>query len=258
MSFTAEGVSFRYPQTEVLKDISLSIDAGAFIALLGPNGGGKSTLLKVLAGIISGSSGRVLYRGRDFLQFSPARRAQAVAYVSSFLQIDFPVTAYQAVLMGRTTTGSSFGLGMSDADTKVVREAMESCDCWPLRDRDVRELSGGERQLVHLARALASPAKILFLDEALSQMDLHHQASIGKMLKRLVTEEGYAIVLVAHDVNLASEWATHCMLLNHGEKIAFGTMQETLTMKNLQILYPGAALMVGRSPATGAPKVFFA
>ncbi len=258
MIFQAEGLTFKYRQVEVLKNISLSIEAGDFVALLGPNGGGKSTLLKVLAGILPAGSGRLLAQGEDFSRFTAARRAQKVAYVSAFLTLEFPVTAYQAVLMGRTTTGSSFALRVRDEDHQKVREAMERCDCWRLRDRDVRELSGGERQLVHLARALSGAAKILLLDEAISQMDLHHQARIGQLLKNLTSAQGYAVILVAHDVNLASEWARDCILLQHGEIIAHGPVRETLTLEGLQALYPGAALVVGKNPSTGAPKVFFA
>jgi iron complex transport system ATP-binding protein len=136
--------------------------------------------------------------------------------------------------------------------------AMEQFHCWDWRDRDLQTLSGGERQLVSLARAFAQGARILFLDESLSQMDLHHQAHTGKLLKKM-TEQGYAVVLVSHDVNLAAEWADTALLLGpRGQgKIAHGPMREVLTEQNLKKLYPGADLVVGTNPVSHAPKVFF-
>jgi iron complex transport system ATP-binding protein len=117
-------------------------------------------------------------------------------------------------------------------------------------------LSGGERQLVALSRALVQGARVLFLDEALSRMDLHHQAAVGQLMVELAAE-GYAFILVSHDINIASEWARTALMLRRGTRIAYGPIREVLTQERVLELYPGSKLVVGSNPATGAPKVFF-
>jgi iron complex transport system ATP-binding protein len=138
-----------------------------------------------------------------------------------------------------------------------VDQAMELCSCAPWKSRDLRKLSSGERQLVSMARALVQGAKILFLDEALSQMDLHYQAQIGRLLKNL-SSQGYAIVLVSHDLNLASEWSQTGIFMKEGTVVAQGPMRSVLDAELLKRLYPGEAWVVASSPTSGAPKVYFA
>jgi iron complex transport system ATP-binding protein len=257
----AYGITYRWERNGgvVLDELSLELAKGEFLALLGPNGSGKSTLLKTLAGLLPlnrpGCSGQVRLGTQNFLTLPPHRRAQAVAYVAPDLRAEFPLTAYEAVLLGRTCHGVGLLSRTSDADREAVRWAMEKALCWNLRDRDLHRLSGGEVQLVSLARALAQGAKVLLLDEALSRMDLNHQAAMGRMLQGLAAQ-GWSIVLVAHDVNLASEWASTCLLLRQGRTIATGKIADVLNADRIQQLYPGA-WVVGKSPVSGAPKVFF-
>lgn len=256
------GLSFRYRSgRDVLNEVSFEIQPGDTLALLGPNGCGKSTLLKIVSGIVplrrrNGSDGQVRFRGEDFLAEPPSWRARQIAYVGYDFRAEFPITAYEAVMLGRTSAGAGLLQRVTDQDRASVRSAMERCLCWRLQERDLHTLSGGERQLVAFARALAQGARILFLDEALSQMDLNHQAMMGRLIKSLAAE-GYSIVLVAHDVNLAAEWATSCLLMKDGRKIASGSAKEVLGEANIRALYPGAELFVGANPRTGAPKVFF-
>jgi len=257
------GLTFRYQSNRsVFEDLSFELGRGQFLALLGPNGCGKSTLLKLVAGILpferSKDGGQVKYLNTDFFSESHAFRARTIAYVGQDFRTEFSLTAYEAVMLARTAAARGFAEHISTTDREAVQQAMEQCHCWEWRDRDLQTLSGGERQLVALARAFAQGAKILFLDESLSQMDLHHQAYAGRLLKEK-THQGYSVVLVSHDVNLAAEWADTAMLLGpRGQgKIAFGSMREALTETNLKKLYPGAELVVGSNPVTGAPKVFF-
>ena len=263
---SAFGVTFGYSGTEVLHEVSVELFPGEILALLGPNGSGKSTLLKIMAGILPlvppKGSGNILYGGhagrtkRELRTFEPAVRAQRVVYVGQDLHAEFPLTAHETVLMGRICHGKGFFTVISKADRDAVQWAMEKCHCWSLRERDLHTLSGGERQLVALARALAQGAKILFLDEALSRMDLNHQVLIGKMLCELA-KEGFTVAIVAHDLNLASEWAHNCLLLKKGRAVAYGPLKKILVTEQIHALYPGADLIVASSPSTGAPKVFF-
>lgn len=257
------GLSYRYSKDRaVFEDLSIELGRGEFLTLLGPNGSGKSTLLKLVAGILpmerNHAEGQIKYRGKDFMKESHAFRAHTIAYVGQDFRTEFSLTAYEAVMLARTAAASGFAEHITATDREVIQHAMEECHCWEWRDRDQQSLSGGERQLVSLARAFAQGAKILFLDESLSQMDLHHQAHVGKLLKEK-TRQGYSVVLVSHDVNLASEWADTALLMGprgHG-KVAYGPVQQVLTLENLKKLYPGAELVVGTNPMTGSPKVFF-
>jgi iron complex transport system ATP-binding protein len=257
------GLTYQYSAHRLIFDhLSFELNSGDYLALLGPNGCGKSTLLKLVAGILSlhhpGTEGQIKYRGTDFWVESQSFKARTIAYVGQDFSSEFTLTAYEAVMLARTAAASGFSSHVSASDHEKVRQAMERCHCWEWRDRELQTLSGGERQLVSLARALSQGAKILFLDESLSQMDLHHQAFAGKLLKELSTQ-GFAVVLVSHDVNLAAEWASTALLLGpRGQgKVAYGPVREVLTEGNLKTLYPGAELFIAQNPVTGAPKVFF-
>ncbi len=252
------GLSYRYGTRTVLEDVSFELEKGELLALLGPNGSGKSTLMKAIAGVLPlpRDSGVVRYKGGNFLSESPRWRASQVAYVAPELRAEFPLTAGEAVQLGRTCHGAGFFERLAKEDREAMEWAMRSCLCWGLRERDLDTLSGGERQLVALARALAQGARVLFLDEALSRMDLNHQAAIGKLLRDLC-KKSWTILLVSHDVNVASEWADTCLLLREGRRVGYGKLRETLDDGALAKLYPGSELFVGPNPATGAPKVFF-
>lgn len=255
------GLSYRYGSRTVLNEVSFEADAGEIVAILGPNGSGKSTLLKALAGILplrkTGCGGQMRYRGTDLLSLEPMARARTVAYLGAEIRAEFPITAYETVMLGRICHSSGTLQHFTEEDHKIARWAMEQALCWSWRDRMLHTLSGGERQLVALARALVQGSKVLLLDEALSAMDLNHQALIGKML-RVRASEGWTILLVSHDVNLASEWAHTALLLKVGERLAFGPLRKTLTQENILKLYPGADLLVADHPSSGTPKVFFA
>jgi len=254
------GLSYEYAGRKVLDDVSFELASGEILSLLGPNGSGKSTLLKVIAGLLPGRTrgflGQARYLGQDLLSLPQAQRARRVAYIGADLSAQFPMTVLQAVTLGRSSQGSGL-ISLSTAeDRSAVEQAMRRCFCWELGARDLHTLSGGERQLVALARALAQGARVLFLDESLSRMDLNHQAVVGKLIKELAAQD-YSIVLVSHDINIASEWAHSALLLRKGARLACGPIREVLTEANVRALYPGSDLIVGVSPASGAPKVFF-
>lgn len=247
------GLSYSYDQKSILDEISFELEAGQLIGLVGPNGSGKSTLMKVVAGLLPlrgpGCSGQVRYRGQDFLGQSPKMRARTIAYLGPDLRADFPLTAQEAVRLGRTCHGGS------DSAGELVEWAMNECLCWNLRDRDLSSLSGGERQLVGLARGLAQGAKLLFLDESLSRMDLNHLALMGRMLKRRCSE-GWTVLLVSHDLNIVSELADECLLLKGGRRLCTGRTRDVLNSAKIAELYPGANLHVGANPQSGAPFVY--
>lgn len=243
----------------MLREVGFDLAAGEILALLGPNGSGKSTLMKAIAGILPRSAidcGTVAYEGADLAAHRLSWRASRIAYIGADISAQFPMTAEQAVMLGRSCRGEGLLKLATREDEQAVERAMRQCHCWRLRSRDLATLSGGERQLVALSRALAQGARVLLLDEALSRMDLHHQAAMGGLLAELASL-GYAVILVSHDINIASEWARSALLIDRGGVIARGAIGEALTEANVRALYPGADLFVGSNPVTGAPKVFF-
>ncbi len=137
-----------------------------------------------------------------------------------------------------------------------IRAAMEDCHCWTYKDQDLATLSGGEKQLVALARAIAQGSKIILLDESFSKMDLHHQSTMGSLLRKLA-KEGRTFILVSHDVNLAAEFSDRAVLLVKGSKSAEGKIESVLSDVHFKSAYPEAQIAIGKNPYTGAPQVFF-
>lgn len=258
------GMTYQYGHRRVLDEVSFEVEKGKIVAVLGPNGSGKSTLLKAIAGILSvmpagksgkeGCNGLVRHAGEDLFSLSPLLRARVVAYVGAEMRADFPVTAYEAVSLGRICQSGTGLAALTSSDQDAVRQAMEEALCWKLRDRELATLSGGERQLVGLARAFAQGSRILILDEALSKMDLNHVAIVGSVLKKKASEQGMSVLLVSHDIHVAMELADSCVLLKSGKRIAFGPMSQVITTERLAELYPGARLRVETS-AGGASTV---
>ena len=243
-------LTYGYGPRPVLDKMSLELSEGEILGLIGPNGSGKSTLLKVLSGMIAVPNSGIELYGKNISEYPSAIRARKVTYVGAELRAEFPLTALEVVSMGGQSGGPPVGL------TVQALAAMKRCHCDEFASREIRSLSGGERQLVALARALLLGARILLLDESLSRMDLHHQAAMGVLLKSL-RGEGYSFILVSHDLNLTSEWATRCLLIKDGKNSAEGSPEAVLTKENMNALYPKANLVIGKSPSTGAVKIFF-
>ena len=243
--------------------VSFELKRGEILALLGPNGSGKSTLLKLISGLIplypeskGLGSGQVFHLGQDLSTVPPARRASKIAYIGSSFQTEFPMRVEDAVRIARVSQKKRFLNQLTHEDQLKIEWAMEKCFLQPLKGRFIHTLSGGERQRVALASGLAQGAKILFLDETLSQMDLHHQAFMGQMLKELVNDL-FSIILVSHDLNLATEWAENVLFMLDGEKRFYGPLEHTFIEEHIRMIYPHANLSVLPSPTSGKPKVFF-
>ncbi len=240
----------------ILNEISFEIKRGEILVLYGPNGSGKTTLLKAISGLLPLTDGVVQYMGSDFLCLSPKQKAIRVVYLPSDMHVEFPLTAFQAVQLGRSSQGGSFLNSVNKEELELIEATMKKCFCWDLRNHFVYDLSGGERQLVSLARAIVQGARVLLLDESFSKLDLNHQVVVGALLKNL-SRDGYSIVLVTHDLNFASEWADTALLLKKGEKVAYGEIQNVLSSENMKKLYPETEFFLGKNPITGAPKIFF-
>lgn len=242
---------------KILDEVSFEMDQGEVLALLGPNGAGKSTLLKILAGILdAGSGSQIRLRGEELTGLDPRHRARLITYVGAELRAEFPVTAFEVVTMGRFCHHPALSHRLSEQDRHEIRAAMEACRCWSFKDQEIGTLSGGEKQLVSLARAIAQGSKVILLDESFSKMDLHHQSRMGQLLGEL-TANGKSFIVVSHDVNFAAEISDRAMLLIEGRKAAEGTIESVLTDAHFKKAYPNAQIAVGKNPFSGAPQLFF-
>lgn len=246
-------LALRYGANEVIRNVSVQIEPGEFFVIIGPNGAGKSTLLKAVAGLHPIAAGRVLVHGRDVTDYAKKDRARSLALVPQMLDADFPFTVAETVLMGRSPHLGLLGLEKQH-DLALAEQAMAFTEISPLAGRQLSQLSGGERQRVILARAICQQSKVLLLDEPTASLDPAHQLRIMDLMERLRQQEAVTIVMVSHDLNLASTYADRLMLLKDGEVVEVGVPRQVLTHDRLTASY-GCRLIVDDNPVTGTPRV---
>jgi iron complex transport system ATP-binding protein len=234
LSYSLQHVGMRYGDREVLRDITTHFDAAQLTAIAGPNGAGKSTLIGILAGVRDGFAGVCAYAGRDIRKWPRRALARRVALVPQSLRLDFPFTAEQVVMMGRSPY--SKGLFEAPGDYEAVERAMRITDVIEFRHRDFRSLSGGERQRVVLASALAQSPEFLLLDEPATYLDLKHQVAVYRLLRDMRTS-GVGVVTVTHDLNTALTYADRVVLLYGGGIAADGAPAGVLTPVNLERIF---------------------
>jgi iron complex transport system ATP-binding protein len=250
---TLDHVTVGYDKKSVLRDVSLNLAPGQVLGVVGPNGVGKSTLLKAASGVLAPFNGDVLLEGERLSAFPPERRAQAIAVVAQarYLPESFP--AIDVVLMGRTPYLGWLGRE-GDADFRIALEAMIRTGTDPFVDRKVGELSGGEQQRVLIARALAQSPRILLLDEPTAHLDLKHQEEVLLLVRSLAVEQGLAVMITLHDLNLVARFADTVALLSDGAIRKMGTPADVLTPDELAAVY-GLAIQVMDHPIHGTPLV---
>jgi iron complex transport system ATP-binding protein len=251
----ATNLTVSYGRREAVKDVSLRIVEGTLTAVIGPNGAGKSTLLQTLNGGLKPSRGVVTLDGRSLESFSRRAIARHVAVVAQESEVRFPVTVLEFVLGGRySLAGSSTWGWETDRDLDCVSRVLSETGLLALQARVLNELSGGERQRAVLARALATEAGHLLLDEPTANLDLAHQASILATVRRRCDSEGTAAVVVTHDVNLAAEFADHILLLQEGRFIAHGSPADVFTVELMEKAF-AIQVLVDPHPISGAPRI---
>lgn len=246
-------LSVGYPMRPVLKHVSLEIRAGELLALAGPNGVGKSTLIRALSGVAPITSGSALLDGVDVLRMNPAERARQIAVVPQTAVLPEAFTVAEIVLMGRTPYLPLWG-GESKHDCEIAWQAMCRTAVETLADRRANELSGGERQRAVIARALAQQPRVLLLDEPTSHLDLKHQVAVLELVHSLAHEQGLAVMATLHDLNHAARYADRVALLANGELRSLGTPKEVLTPANIASAY-GLPVSVVPHPIHGTPLV---
>jgi len=248
----ARDVRLALESREILKRPSLKAAAGELIGLVGPNGAGKSTLLRVLAGLLWPSEGSVFLEGRPIGELSRRERSRLIGYVPQDVRIDFPLTAEQVVLLGRHPHSRRLSTD-SAHDYALAALALERVGMAPYRDRKVSTLSGGERQLVMLARALCGEPRVLLLDEPVSALDLKHQL-LALAIVRDTVDARAAGVVVLHDLNLASRFCDRVLVMHQGQIKAAGSPSEVLRPSLLREAY-GVGVAVRHDDLIDRPSV---
>jgi len=225
-----------YHGQEILMDISISIRPGEILAVVGPNGVGKSTLIRAISGVHPLRSGRVRVAGMDLSSLTTLQRSRYLAVVPQDRLLPAAFTVWQTVLLGRTPYLGWLGR-VTEADKKIIQRAMQMTYTTSLANRRLGELSGGEQQRVLLARALAQDAPILLLDEPTTHLDLQHESGLLNLVRSLVQEKKLALLMVLHDLNLAGLYADRIALLADGRLHSVGEPFQVLTEENLSSVY---------------------
>jgi iron complex transport system ATP-binding protein len=235
---TARAIAFAYPGAgkRVLDDVSMHVEKGDIVGLLGPNGSGKTTLLKIVSGMLAPASGSIEIGGVSLSSLSRRDLARRLAIVPQETQSAFDFTVLDIVLMGRYPHLGPFELEGLD-DLAIARDALAATGTSALETRRFTTLSGGEKQRVVIASALAQASDVLLLDEPTASLDLGYQIEVALLLQRLNRDLGTTMIISTHDLNLAAALCRKAVMLKDGRVLASGAMEAVLTAPNIRDLY---------------------
>lgn len=252
-TINAEAVTLAYDGQEILQEIDLCAHPGEVLALVGPNGVGKTTLLRALSRQLRPRHGAILVDGRDTWRLSSREAARQVGLVPQQADGDWPLSVEEVVALGRMPHRGWF-LPLSPHDRQVIRNILQQIDLYRLRHRAVTTLSGGERQRVLIARALVQEPRILLLDEPTANLDLRYESMAFSLVQQLAHEQGLAVILSIHDLNMAALYADRVALLAEGHLLAVGPPHTVFTAENLSRAY-GVTVVVAQHPVYNTPLV---
>jgi len=251
----ARDLTISYNDRVAVSNVTLTLVAGEITALVGPNGAGKSTLLRSLNGQVARTSGEVFLDGQPIEKYNRRTIGRRVAVVAQEAELRFPVTVLEFVLGGRFAWGPNSGWGWeTETDLRVAAEVLAETELTDLSGRLMNELSGGERQRAVLARALATEASFLLLDEPTANLDLSHQATLLALVRNRCDKRQAAALVVTHDLNLAAQFADRILLMRDGKAVRLGTPEEVLTPRLLNEVFE-VEVLVDAHPISGAPRV---
>ncbi|QOR35227.1 ABC transporter ATP-binding protein [Clostridium sp. 'deep sea'] len=234
MIINIKDLQFGYSKKVILNNISLRIRSGECVSILGPNGAGKSTLIKCIDGLLTPNKGSVVVHDKNIRFMNRRELSKLVSYVPQVSQNRFSLKVFDMVLIGRSphmTWRSSF------EDKEKAINALKLLGIENLAMRSFNELSGGQQQKVIIARAIAQETKILLLDEAISNLDIKHQLDVMEIVKQLASRYGISVVMVVHDLNIASRYSDKIVMMKKGEIVKVGDPHQVLTKNNIANVY---------------------
>jgi iron complex transport system ATP-binding protein len=228
------GISFNYGSRTALNDVTFSIGEGEVVGLIGPNGSGKTTLIKSIDRILKPRAGAVYVDGRETARLDNVQRSRLMAYVPQSAHSVFSSTVFDTLLLGRKP---HISWGLSQRDKEVVSRNIALMGLEKYTLRQFSELSGGEKQKVLITRALVQEPEILLLDEPTANLDLRHQIEVLHIIRWIAREKDITVLMVLHDLNLASRFSGRLILLKDGKVWDGGTPEEVLTPENIRQVY---------------------
>ena len=234
MRLKVNKIEFAYNSTSVLENISLELDRSEILGIVGPNGTGKSTLIRCIDRILKPQQGTILLDENDITTMNRMEIARKMGYVPQSTTRVFPASVIDTVLMGRRP---HLGWKSSEEDMDKVLEILELLGIVEFAMRDFNEISGGQQQKVLIARALAQEADVLLLDEPTSNLDIRHQLEVMEIMTNVVRKNGISAVMAIHDLNLASRYTDRILMMNGGRIFAAGEPASVLTIENIKRVY---------------------
>ena len=251
----ARNLKINYGERTAVDDVSLELQPGTVTAIIGPNGAGKSTLMRSLNGQLRLSSGRITLNNKPLDELTRWTIARQVTVVAQEAELRFPVTVIEFILGGRFVWATSSGWGWeTERDLQIAESVLAETELTDLSARLMSELSGGERQRAVLARALATEAPVLLLDEPTANLDLSHQASLLSLVRQRCDQRKFAALVISHDINLAAQFADVIILMKHGRVIKSGSRHEVLTAALLKEGF-SIDVLVDAHPISGVPRI---
>lgn len=240
VKITIKDLTFSYRSNRILNDLNVVVNDAEVLSLVGPNGSGKTTLIKCIDRILK-PKGSILLEGREIESMSQQEIARQIGYVPQSSSTPLATTVFDTVLMGRRP---HITWRVSDADIGKVADTLELLNLQDLSMRDFAQLSGGQKQKVLIARALAQEPAILLLDEPTSNLDMKHQLDVMETISSLVKEKSISAVMAIHDLNLAARFSDNLVMLKNGKVYAAGTPNDLLCEGNIRDVYGVEALVM--------------
>lgn len=249
-----KNITCGYNSKVILHNISFDVKTREIIGIIGPNGCGKTTLLRAITGVVKLKMGEVQLEGKSIRNMSYKEVARKMAVVSQVFEDNY-MTVEEFIMLGRIPYYKKLQFFESKEDENIAEKYMNLTGIHHLKDQMLSKISGGEKQLALIARALCQQTKLLLLDEPTAHLDISHKIEIMDMIKRLRRDHNITVIVVMHDLNLAGEYCDRLILINNGLIHSVGTPREVLTYSNIEDVY-NAIVVVKENPVSMNPHVF--